>query len=185
MKTYCKNCLAKNKNSSGPCSKCENEIVPSLKGDEEIRPFIQRLHKRTNTLRHYISHSMSFLVIGAILLIIAFFFYYLSFSSSVDKETSERIYVLNTGCSEFWVSMVCLTIGGISFLGGLIVSLVIYRLKRQVLSDVEQIRETGSLETKPVKLLIVVWIEKLVASLKHLRWKINYEKTHKANKEGK
>ncbi len=185
MKTYCKECLKKNKNSTGSCSHCGKEMATTLNGEDEIRPFIQKLHKKTNTLRHYISHSLSSLVIGGILLIIAFFFYYLSFSSSVDKETSERIYVINTSCSEFWVSMVCLAIGGAAFLAGLIISLVIYRMKRQVLSDIDQIRETGNLETKAVKPLIVVWFEKIVASFKHLIWVINYKKTHKAKKEGK
>ncbi len=185
MKTYCKECLKKNKSSTGVCPHCGNEMVTVLNGEEEIRPFVQKLHKRTNDLRHYISHSLSSVVIGAILLVIAFFFYYLSFTSSTDPDTSEKIYVVNTGCSEFWVSMVALAIGGVAFLAGVIISFVIYRQKRQVLADIDHIRETGNLETKPVKLVIVVWFEKLIASIKHLIWVSKYKKSHKAKKEDK
>ncbi len=185
MKIYCKECSKKNKVSATECKHCGHEIVPNLKDEKEIRPFVQKLHKKTNILRHYISHSLSSLVIGLILLVIAFFFYYLAFSSSIDKETGEKIYILNTACSEFWVSMVCLIIGGAAFLAGLVISLVIYRQKRQTLYDIDQIRETGSLQTKAVDLLVVVWFNKIVSSIKHLKWVIQYKKSQKNNKEVK
>lgn len=185
MKTICKECLGKNNVSVATCKHCGNEIVTTLNGDGEIRPIVQKLHKKTNDLRHYMSHALSALVIGAIFLIIAFFFYYLSFSSSVDPDTAEKIYVVNTSCSEFWVSMVALIIGGVLFFGGLVCSLVISRNKRQVLADVEHIRETGKLESIPVKPLIVIWFNKIVAKTKHLIWVIKYNKANKVKKEGK
>ncbi len=183
MKIYCKECLKKNKDSDETCPHCGNEMVNTLNGEEEIRPFVQRLHKKTNDLRHYISHSLSAVVIGAILLIIAFFFYYLSFKTSVDQSTGMKVSTVNTSCSEFWVSMVAMIVGGISFIAGTVISLVIYRQKRQVLADIDSIRETGSLETKPVKLIVVVWFNKIVASIKHLIWVSKYKKSHKKEKE--
>ncbi len=185
MKTICKECLRKNDVSATTCKHCGNEIVNTLNGDGEIRPIVQKLHKKTNDLRHYMSHALSALVIGAILLVIAFFFYYLSFSSSVDPDTAEKIYVVNTSCSEFWVSMVALIIGGILFLVGLICALAISRSKRQVLADIDHIRETGKLESSPVKPLIAIWFSKIGAKTKHLIWVTKYKKANKVKKEGK
>ena len=163
MKTICKECLRKNDVSATTCKHCGNEIANTLNGDGEIRPIVQKLHKKTNDLRHYMSHALSVLVIGAILLVIAFFFYYLSFSSS----------------------MVALIIGGTLFIVGLICALVISRNKRQVLADIDHIRETGKLESSPVKPLIAIWFNKIGAKTKHLIWVTKYNKANKAKKEDK
>ncbi len=184
MKTYCQECLKKNDSSNAVCSQCGHEMVKTLDNEDDVRHLVQKLHKKTNDLRHYISHTLSSLVIGAILLIIAFFFYYLAFSSSVDRTTGEKVYTVNTSCSEFWVSMVALAIGGVLFVAGVVLSLIIARKKRQILSDIDHIRETGDLASIPVKPLIVVLFLKAVASIKHLIWLIKYKKANKAKKEG-
>ncbi len=184
MKTYCQECLKKNDASNVKCPQCGHEMVKTISDEGDIRRLVQKLHKKTNDLRHYLSHTLSFLVIGAILLIIAFFFYYLSFSSSVNKTTGEKVYIVNTSCSEFWVSMVALAIGGVLFVIGVVLSLIIARKKRQILSDIEHIRDTGDLSSIPVKPLIVVLFLKMVASIKHLVWLIKYKRANKAKKEG-
>jgi len=186
MKIYCKDCLKKNETKAKTCKKCGNELSLKLNGEEEIRPFVQALHKKTNDIRHYMSHALSFLVIGMILLVIAFFFYFLAFGQTIDPNTKEKIYVLNTGCSEFWVSMVALTVGGIMFLGGLIAALILYRKKRQILSDVDHVRETGELTAPTVPLLVVVWAKSIHKGVRHLLWLIRYKANEKkAKKEAK
>ena len=185
MKSYCPECLKKSKDQTGVCPHCGKAMPESLSSEEEIRHFVQKLHKKTNDLRHYMSHTLSALVIGAILLIIAFFFYYLSFVTKVDQSTGMKVSVVNTSCSEFWVSMVALAVGGVLFLAGLVISLVVSRQKRQVLSDIEHIRESGKLSVPTVKPLIVVLFSKLASSIKHLIWVLKYKKAHKSKKEGK
>ena len=165
MKTYCTECLKKSKAPVDVCPHCGKQMQGELSSEEAIRHFVQKLHKKTNDLRHYMSHTLSSLVIGAILLVIAFFFYYLSFVSTVDKSTGLKVSVVNISCSEFWVSMIALAVGGILFLAGLVLSLVVSRQKRQVLADIEHVRETGDLSSTPVKPIIAVAFLKFVASI--------------------
>ena len=183
MKTYCKDCLKKNEAKTKTCKRCGHELSLKMNGEEEIRPFVQALHKKTNDIRHYMSHALSFLVIGGILLVIAFFFYFLAFGQTIDPTTKEKIYVLNTGCSEFWVSMVALTVGGIMFLGGLIAALILYRKKRQILSDVDYVRETGELTVPTVSLLVVVWAKTIRKGFRHLVWLIKFKTSEKKTKK--
>ena len=185
MKIYCKDCLRKNDTKAKTCKKCGNELSKKL-NDDEIPSFLQRLHKKTNDVRHYMSHALSFLVIGGILLVIAFFFYYLAFGQSIDPSTKEKIYVLNTACSEFWVSMVALIAGGTFFLGGLVTALFLYRQKRQILSDIDHVRENGDLNVPTVSLLIVVWAKAICKGFRHLIWLMKYKASEKkAKKEAK
>ena len=184
MKTYCPECLKRSKSPVSVCPHCGKAMGTSLSSEDDIRHFVQKLHKKTNDLRHYMSHTLSALVIGAILLVIAFFFYYLSFVTSVDKSTGLKVSVVNTSCVEFWVSMVALVVGGILFLTGLILSLVVSRQKRQVLADIDHVRESGDLSSTPVKPIIVVAFLKITSSIKHAIWVAKYKKAHKSKKEG-
>lgn len=168
MKVYCKDCQKKLPLDVTTC-KCGASVDPyAVLGEDEVRPFIQKLHKKTNDLRHLLSHCLSFLVIGLILLVIAFFFYYLAFGTeTIDGET---VAVLNTKYSEFWVSMVALIAGGAAFLGGSITGIIVAYNKRQILFDIDQIRETRSLACKPVDIIFVVWAKALGAKIRHWIW---------------
>ncbi len=180
MKVYCKDCQKKLPIDATAC-KCGASVdAEPVLTDEEVRPFIQKLHKKTNDLRHLLSHCLSFVVIGLILLVIAFFFYYLAFgTATIDGE---KVAVLNTKCSEFWVSMVALITGGAAFLGGAAIGTLVSYKKRQILFDIDQIRETHSLQVKSVDIIFVVWFKAIAAKIRHLIWVLKYKKSVKEEK---
>ena len=169
MKYYCKECQRRVKEST---CKCGAPIITTLQ-EEEVRPFIQRLHKKTNDCRHLLSHCLSFVVIGLTIAIIGFLFYYLSFSR--ENVGGQIEYVVNTACSEFWVSMVALIAGGVLFLVGAVLGIITGRKKRQILFDIENIRATSSLESKTVELIVVTWFKGIKKWIRHQIWLLKHK----------
>lgn len=167
MKYYCKTCQ-KIVNEGAQCS-CGGELSTTI-SEEEVRPFVQKLHKKTNDCRHALSHYLSFVVIGLTIAIIGFLFYYLSFSRIQIPDTQDFEYVVNTACSEFWVSMVALIAGGALFLVGAVFGIITSRKKRQILFDIENIRATRSLESKPVEVIFVTWFKAIRKTIRHAIW---------------
>ncbi len=159
MKTYCRECLKKNKEGVPSCSSCHSEIDAQLK-EEEVRPFVQRLHKRSNVYRERISMGLSFLIVGLTLLIIGVIFYYLSFK--IDRENEDEvIFVLTTTCAEFWVAMIGMIGGSLSAAFGFVCATLFGYKRRSIYHDMDEIRSTHSLSVSPTPLIFAVWWKKL------------------------
>ncbi len=159
MRTYCRECLAKNKEGASSCSSCENEINAQL-AEEEVRPFVQRLHKRSNVYRERISMGLSFLIVGLTLLIIGVIFYYLSFKIDRTNE-DEVVFVLTTTCAEFWVAMIGMVGGSISTAFGFCCASVFAYKRRSIYHDMDEIRSTHCLSVSPTPLIFAVWWKKI------------------------
>ena len=167
MKYYCKTCQ-KLVNEDAQCS-CGGTFSPTIE-ESEIRPFIQKLHKKTNDCRHALSHYLSFIVIGLTIAIIGFLFYYLSFSLVTVEGSQDKVYVVNTACSEFWVSMVALGVGGILFLVGAVLGTITSCKESNILFTIDSIRSTGSLEYKNRGLLAFPLFHWIWKKCRHLVW---------------
>ena len=136
---YCKECGYKAKDGLDKCPKCGHELVAELQEDE-VRPLVQKIHKKQNKLRETTSSGLSMVVIGAILLIIGLLFYRLS--SKLDKTITDRaVYRVVTTCAEFWVSMISLFAGGALLIIGTALALYSFFKRKSSLKDIDFIRK--------------------------------------------
>jgi|GEM_PF-1160782 hypothetical protein len=173
---YCHKCAKKVKDGVSVCPICAETIVPELR-DDEVRPLVQTLHKRSNYYRNWIDRGLSYIVIGSTLLIIGVIFYFLSFQS-INTEEGQTL-VLNKGTSEFWVFMVGVISGGTLLVVGSFLA-IFFALKRRIIRyDVEAIRAHKSSHVDKAPSLFVVWGKAIHKFFKELVWKIK-RRSHKA-----
>jgi uncharacterized membrane protein len=153
---YCKHCAKKyageglDKNGQPlVCSECGEVVTPTL-NDEEVRPLVQKLHKKSNTYRNRIDTGLSMIVIGAILLVIGLIFYYLSFKLDQTNKT-ERVFIINRDSSEYWVFILGVVIGGTLLVAGLALAITFALLRREIVYHVDEVREkkTAVVEKAP------------------------------------
>ena len=113
---YCIHCGKDNKDiESGVCKFCGAELITNRELDhEEERTLSQHLHDRFNKSREIVDNALVFIVLGATLMIIGALFFFLA--HKVDQDTFEK--VLKISCTEFWVSMAGLGVGGALFIVG-------------------------------------------------------------------
>lgn len=179
MKTYCRECLRKTKNSSGACPRCGHEIVSEL-ADDEVRPIVQALHKKTNVYRERISTGLSAFILGLTFIIIGLIFYRLSYKLDQDN-VEEIVYVLAPASAEFFVAMFGLIGGGIATLFGAFWAILWGFSKREIVHDVEEIRVKKSLTVSRTPTFFEVWFFHIRHFIRQTAWKI---KRKKANKQG-
>lgn len=144
---YCHKCAKKVKDDVSVCPNCGETIAPPLK-DEEVRPLVQTLHKRSNYYRNWVDRGLSFIVIGSTLLIIGVIFYFLSFQSISNDQGKTT--VLNKGSSEFWVFMIGAIGGGTLLLIGCCFAIGFGLARRIIRRDVELIRANKSSQVPPI-----------------------------------
>ena len=159
MRTYCRECLKKNKEGASSCSSCHSPMNAHLE-EEEVRPFVQILHKRSNVYRERISMGLSFLIVGLTLLIIGVIFYYLSFKIDRSNE-DEVVFILTTTCAEFWVAMIGMIGGSLSAAFGFVCATLFAYKRRSIYHDMDEIRCTRSLSVSPTPLIFAVWWKKI------------------------
>jgi len=177
MKTYCRECLRKSSAASGPCPHCGTTLQPTLEEDE-IRPIVQTLHKRTNVFRERISTGLSLFIIGLTFVIIGLIFYRLSYK--LDQSiTDKAVYVLAYNSAEFFVSMFGMIAGGISTVFGAVWAIVWAFQKRAIIHDVEEIRKNKSLTVSRTPTIFEVWFHGISHAIRQAQWK---SKRKKANK---
>lgn len=159
---YCKHCGKKlsdkglgENSQSFTCKGCGAEVTPEL-ADEEVRPLVQKLHKKSNFYRTKIDSGLSMIVIGGILLVIGLIFYYLAWKLDQSIKT-ERIYILNKSSSEYWVFVLGVGIGGLLVVAGLILAIVYAYLRREIVYDVEAIRTGKTAVCPPVPSIFAIW----------------------------
>ncbi len=177
MKTYCRECLKKNKEGSSSCASCRSAINTRLE-EEEVRPFVQRLHKQTNVYRERISMGLSFLIVGLTLLIIGVIFYYLSFK--IDRSNEEEVvFILTTTCAEFWVAMIGMVGGSLSAVYGFVTATLFGYKRRVVYHDMDEIRASHSLIVSPTPLIVTVWAKKISYFFRQSIYRIKRKKATK------
>lgn len=175
---YCHNCASKLKEGTTVCPECGAEVTASLK-DEEIRPLVQKIHKKSNFFRGKIDNGLSFIVLGATILIIGLLFYYLSLTEVTDANDPNLKYeVANHGAPEFWVFVVGVSVGGVLLLAGLSLVSVFGNFRRNALSDIESIRSSGSAVVKPAPLLFKIWGRKIAKGWKELCYRLHRRYHH-------
>lgn len=175
---YCHNCASKLKEGTTVCPECGAEVTSTLKEDE-IRPLVQKIHKKSNFFRGKIDNGLSFIVLGLTILVIGFMFYYLSLTEVTDPNNPNLKYeVVSKSAPEFWVFIVGVSVGGILFLAGLALALSFSNLRRNALSDIESIRTSGSAVVKPAPLLAVIWARAIKKGFKELRYRIHRRYHH-------
>lgn len=153
-------------------------MLPSLE-EEEVRPFVQRLHKRSNVYRERISTGLSFLIVGLTLLIIGVIFYYLSFK--IDRENEDEVvFILTTTCAEFWVAMIGMVGGSISALFGFSCAALFSYKRRAVYHDMDEIRSTHSLSVSPTPLIFAVWWKKISYFVRQSLFRLKRRKAMKS-----
>lgn len=145
---YCHHCGKKVKEGTTVCPECHEEITIDL-NDDEVRPLIQKIHKKRNIYRERISTGLSAVVIGAILLIIGWIFFYLAFKLD-QANTGSTVYYLKTTSAEFWVFIVGVVAGGILLIAGATISITYAILRKMALNDTEVIRATKKASTVPL-----------------------------------
>jgi hypothetical protein len=175
---YCHNCASKLKEGTIVCPECGAEVTTTLK-PEEVRPLVQKIHKKSNFFRGKIDNGLSFIVLGLTILIIGLLFYYLSLTEVTDATDPNLKYeVANHGAPEFWVFVVGVSVGGVLFLAGLALALSFNFLRRNALSDIESIRTSGSPVVKGAPLLVVIWARAIRKTWKELRYRLHRRYHH-------
>ncbi|OPZ35763.1 MAG: hypothetical protein BWY98_00631 [Tenericutes bacterium ADurb.BinA155] len=146
---YCHKCAKKVKDDVSVCPNCGETIVSPLK-DEEVRPLVQTLHKRSNYYRNWVDRGLSYIVIGSTLLIIGVIFYFLSFQTVSSAEGQGQVLVLNKSTSEFWVFLVGVISGGTLLIVGSAFAIGFGLARRIIRRDVELIRANKSSQVPPI-----------------------------------
>ena len=177
MKTYCKECLLKTAATSHTCPDCGAELKPELQ-EEEIRPIVQSLHKRTNLYRERISTGLSLFIIGLTFVIIGLIFYRLSFKLD-QSNVEEIVYNLAYASAEFVVSMFGLIAGGISTVFGAVWAIIWAYNKRAIVHDVEEIRQNKSLTVSRTPTIFEIWGARISYFFRQTAWKIKRNKAAK------
>lgn len=140
---YCLNCKKNIKQinpTSSICPLCGKDLKEKLSPDEKTA-LVQALHKRENDVRDHNDTAMSFLVLGAIFLVIGAIFFTLSYKPiSVNDNTK----ILQWQCFEFWVAVLSLGGGGLSFLYGLVRVIIGTRVLRVLCHDIAEINEKST-----------------------------------------
>lgn len=174
MKTYCRECLRKTKATSGPCPSCGATLNPELQEDE-IRPIVQALHKRTNDYRERISTGLSLFIIGLTFVIIGLIFWRLSYKLDQDN-VAEIVYVLAYNSAEFFVAMFGLVAGGLSTVFGAVWAILWAFRKREVAHDVDEIRANKSLTVSRTPTIFEVWFHAISRACRRAAWKAKRKK---------
>lgn len=177
MKTYCRQCLRKTNGTSHVCPNCGADVVAELQ-DEEVRPIVQALHKRTNLYRERISTGLSFFIIGLTFVIIGLIFYRLSFKLD-QSNVDEIVYNLAYASAEFVVSMIGLIGGGIATVFGAVWAIVWAFNKRSIVHDVEEIRQNKSLTVSRTPLIFEIWWKHISYFFRQSIWKMKRKKAAK------
>lgn len=179
---YCSHCAKENKDGATACVHCGSPLEAELK-EEELRPLVQTLHKKSNHYRNFVDEGLSSIVIGGIFLITGLLFYYLSIKTK-NSETSvnEKIHYVDTACPEFWTFVVFCAIGGTALAIGLFLALYFGDRRRFIHHDIEEIRKTSSAQIVDKTPLIAVVAYRAIAQKWHsLSWRM---KQRRAAKKG-
>ncbi len=178
MKTYCRECLRKTNASSGPCPSCGTTLQPTLEEDE-IRPIVQTLHKRTNVFRERISTGLSFFIVGLTFVIIGLIFWRLSYK--LDQDTSSQIvYNLAYNSAEFFVAMFGMIAGGLATVFGAVWAILWAYQKRVIIHDVDEIRKSKSLTVSRTPTIFEVWFHGISHAIHQAQWKAKRKKANRA-----
>ncbi|MFA6754887.1 MAG: hypothetical protein WCR97_00045 [Bacilli bacterium] len=102
MKKYCVYCGKEIKNEQCLCSSCKKDNSFKNLNEEEMHVVHQNCHKKINKCSEIKNNMFSYVVIGAILLVICFIFFYLSFKYNIIKQR-----VFSPGSLEFVVCCLC------------------------------------------------------------------------------
>ncbi len=179
---YCHQCASKLKDGTTTCPECGAEVTSTLKA-EEVRPLVQKIHKKSNFFRGKIDSGLSGIVLGTTILIIGLLFYYLSLSEITDpNDANAKIEVANHAAPEFWVFVVGVSVGGTLLVVGLALAISFAYLRRSALYDIEAIRSSGSAEVKRAPSIFAIWSKKIAKGLKELRYRI-HRRNHPSHKE--
>ncbi|MCR5490733.1 MAG: hypothetical protein K6F32_01215 [Bacilli bacterium] len=177
MKTYCRECLRKTNDTATSCPHCGAALKPELQ-EEEVRPIVQALHKRTNVYRERVSTGLSLLIVGLTFVIIGLIFYRLSFKLDQNNVT-EVVYVLATNSAEFFVAMFGLFAGGAAAIYGAVWAILWSYNKRVIAHDVEEIRQNKSLTVTRTPSIVEVWAARISHFFRQLAWKAKRKKANK------
>lgn len=149
---YCSHCqagfnYAKNGNV---CPLCGKEIPETI--DQDVRtPLVQALHRKANEYGDKRDGAMSFLVLGAIFLIVGIIFITLSYKPISATNTNKAI---RPDSLEFVISMLGIVLGGASFIYGSIRAIIYTRLIRVLHHDIAYINSKMRLDPGPTPLLV-------------------------------
>ncbi len=159
----------------GACPTCRIEPPEAI--DQDTRTsLVQALHRKANAYGDKRDGAMSFVVLGAIFLVIGLIFFVLSFKPvSVDDNTR----VIRPDSLEFVVSMLGICGGGLAFLYGSVRAIVFTRKVRVLHHDIDYINMTLRLDPGPTPLLVSDVYRKTSLRLK------NYLKIKKVEREAK
>ena len=136
------------------CPGCGREIPATI--DQDTRTsLVQSMHRSANAYGDKRDRAMSFVVLGAIFLVIGIIFIALSFKPvSVNDNTR----VIRPDSLEFVISMLGIVGGGIAFIYGCSAAIFFTRKVRVLHHDIDYINMTMRLDPGPTPLLVAeVW----------------------------
>ncbi|MCI2110954.1 MAG: hypothetical protein LKK13_01270 [Bacilli bacterium] len=179
---YCKKCFKRlpldKKSGRLPkeCSGCKTPVNESKLTLEEKTPLVQNLHRKENHYRDLNDRAMSCIVLGLIFLVIGGIFFSLAYKLDLTNP-SDNTRHLTTTTFEFWVSVLSLGGGGVSFVYGLTLLLIDSRHLRVLKHDIASINDTDGVEVAKTGL----WLPEFFANSKIII--ANKRAIHRAKKE--
>lgn len=158
------------------CPECGKAIPETI--DQEIRtPLAQGLHRSLNANAEKRDAAMSWVVLGAIFLIIGLIFIQLSFKVVSSGSEGERM--LAADSLEFVIAMLGTCGGGLALLYGIVKAVYFGRKARVLAHDIDYINVNMRLDPGPTPLWVVTVYKNLSLRFKNY---LKIKKVERANK---